>query len=107
MSLPRTREGREYDKFEQNSKNKVAVRTIETTKNVNALSQELTTVGTSAVVLVFPAGATSFTLFHQHATAKLYFGDSSVSSSGYPYLEQNDCLTLNVKDSIELSPLKS
>lgn len=90
------------DVFDRNSKSEVVVRTIETTKNVNTLSQEITTVGTSSVALTFPIGATSFSIFHQHATAKVYFGDSDVSTSGYPYLEQNDSLSLDVKDSIEL-----
>ena len=68
----------------------------------NALNQELNTIGTTAKELVFPTGGTTFILFHQHDTAKLYFGDSSVSSSGYPFLEKNDSLSLEVKETIEL-----
>jgi len=102
MALPRTVQGREYDRFFNTSKGNVAVRVGEEATSNNLLAQEITTVGTSSVALTFPEGTTSFTLFHQHDTAKLYFGDSSVSSSGYPYLEKNDSLSLEVKDTIEL-----
>jgi hypothetical protein len=93
----------EREAFDLNSKNQVAKRVINTTRNVNALAQENTSVGTDSVALTFPAGAINFIVFHQHATAKVYFGDVDVeASTSYPYLENGDTLALDVKDTIDL-----
>ena len=60
----------------------------------NSISQELTVIGTSSSVLTLPEGATNFIIFHQTDDAKLYFGDSSVTTTDYPYLEKNDSISL-------------